>query len=91
MQQKAKLLQRFDSVTFRVPTHKVLARRNEKVIIYTLVSFNTNTLSQFGTVRNIAANNDIGAAIAMAQYIDESINVGWGFDTNKFGWRVNIL
>ncbi|WP_315791215.1 hypothetical protein [Fischerella sp. JS2] len=71
------------------PTREALARRNGKAIIYTLGSFDTNAISQFGTVRNIDARNEIGAAIAMAQYIDESTDVGWGIDTNKFGWRVD--
>ena len=71
-------------------TREALSRRNGEARIYTLgVDGAALGLDEFGTYKNLSANNKITAALEMAEFYDEDNDFGWGFDLNNFGWRVN--
>lgn len=71
-------------------TREALSRRNGEARIYTLgVDGAALGLDEFGTYKNLSANNNITAALEMAEFYDEDNDFGWGFELNNFGWRVN--
>jgi hypothetical protein len=66
-------------------TRRALERRGGQARIYLVgPNLGVEDLSQYGAVQRIVAWDGVDAAVALAEYRDESAKVGWGLDGNRY-------
>ena len=72
-------------------TLQALERRGGKARIYLVGPATREDLSRYGTVKRIEGKDGVFTAVALAEYYDETADMGWGIDSSRYDADHNFV